>query len=99
MSGYGASRFDEMNSFGSSYTTPGWQRAQQRKDKVVLMRRAALAGPMGGSDENRQASRRFQRKRPAEICTDGVVSIRLRIWRRRCHIVPSPLGGEGQGEG
>jgi DNA helicase-2/ATP-dependent DNA helicase PcrA len=31
MSGYGASRFDEMNSFGSSYTTPGWQRAQQRK--------------------------------------------------------------------
>ena len=30
MSGYGASRFDEMNSFGSNYTTPGWQRAQQR---------------------------------------------------------------------
>ena len=28
MSGYGASRFDEMNSFGSNYTTPGWQRAQ-----------------------------------------------------------------------
>jgi DNA helicase-2/ATP-dependent DNA helicase PcrA len=25
---YGASRFDEMNAFGSSYTTPGWQRAQ-----------------------------------------------------------------------
>ena len=33
MSGYGASRFDEMNSFGSSYTTPGWQRAQARKGK------------------------------------------------------------------
>ncbi len=31
MSGYGASRFDEMNSFGSSYTTPGWQRAKARK--------------------------------------------------------------------
>ena len=31
MSGYGASRFDEINSFGSNYTTPGWQRAQQRK--------------------------------------------------------------------
>jgi DNA helicase-2/ATP-dependent DNA helicase PcrA len=30
MGGYGASRFDEMN-FGSSYTTPGWKRAQQRK--------------------------------------------------------------------
>jgi DNA helicase-2/ATP-dependent DNA helicase PcrA len=31
MSGYGASRFDEMKSFGSNYTTPGWQRAQSRK--------------------------------------------------------------------
>ncbi len=28
---YGASRFDRMESFGSSYTTPGWQRAQARK--------------------------------------------------------------------
>src|SRR5215467_1972116 len=33
MSGYGASRFDEMNAFGSSYTTPGWQRAQSRKGR------------------------------------------------------------------
>ncbi|MFN3657128.1 MAG: ATP-dependent helicase, partial [Pseudolabrys sp.] len=33
MSGYGPSRFDEMGSFGSSYTTPGWQRAQARKGK------------------------------------------------------------------
>ena len=31
MSGYGASRFDEMKSFGSNYTTPGWRRAQQRR--------------------------------------------------------------------
>ena len=31
MSGYGASRVDEMASFGSNYTTPGWQRAQQRR--------------------------------------------------------------------
>src|SRR3569623_1723124 len=33
MSGYGPSRFDEMGSFGSSYSTPGWQRAQARKGK------------------------------------------------------------------
>jgi ATP-dependent DNA helicase UvrD/PcrA len=33
MSGYGASRFDDMNAFGSSYTTPGWQRAQARKGR------------------------------------------------------------------
>ena len=32
MSGYGASRFDEMNSFGSNYTTPGWQRAQKARE-------------------------------------------------------------------
>ena len=31
MSGYGPSRFDEMASFGSSYTTPGWQRAQANR--------------------------------------------------------------------
>jgi DNA helicase-2/ATP-dependent DNA helicase PcrA len=30
---YGASRFDRMESFGSSYTTPGWQRAQARKGR------------------------------------------------------------------
>ena len=29
--GYGASRFDAATSFGSSYNTPGWQRAQARK--------------------------------------------------------------------
>jgi DNA helicase II / ATP-dependent DNA helicase PcrA len=33
MSGYGASRFDETNSFGSNYSTPGWQRAQARKGR------------------------------------------------------------------
>ena len=31
--GYGASRFDAMTSFGSSYNTPGWQRAQAKKDR------------------------------------------------------------------
>jgi len=41
MSGYGASRFDEMTAFGSRYTTPGWQRAQGRRG-------------MGGFDETGQ---------------------------------------------
>jgi ATP-dependent DNA helicase UvrD/PcrA len=41
MSGYGASRFDEMKAFGSNYTTPGWQRAQGRRG-------------MGGFDESGQ---------------------------------------------
>jgi DNA helicase-2/ATP-dependent DNA helicase PcrA len=29
-SNYGSSRFDDMTHFGSSYSTPGWQRAQKR---------------------------------------------------------------------
>jgi DNA helicase II / ATP-dependent DNA helicase PcrA len=32
--GYGSSRFDAATSFGSSYNTPGWQRAQAKKDKT-----------------------------------------------------------------
>ncbi len=44
MSGYGASRFDAMNAFGSNYTTPGWQRAQARRAR----------GDVGGFDENGQ---------------------------------------------
>jgi DNA helicase II / ATP-dependent DNA helicase PcrA len=31
--GYGASRFDSATSFGSNYGTPGWQRAQTRRDR------------------------------------------------------------------
>jgi DNA helicase-2/ATP-dependent DNA helicase PcrA len=31
--GYGASRFDNLDSFGSSYTTPGWQRAQANRGR------------------------------------------------------------------
>jgi DNA helicase II / ATP-dependent DNA helicase PcrA len=31
--GYGASRFDATTSFGSNYSTPGWQRAQQKRDR------------------------------------------------------------------
>ena len=45
----GASRFDEMTHFGSSYGTPGWQRAQARK--------AAAAAAASGE-------RRLRRRRP-----------------------------------
>jgi DNA helicase-2/ATP-dependent DNA helicase PcrA len=31
--GYGASRFDAMTSFGSNYSTPGWQRAQAKRNR------------------------------------------------------------------
>ena len=31
--GYGASRFDATTAFGSNYATPGWQRAQAKRDR------------------------------------------------------------------
>ena len=37
--GYGASRFDAMTSFGSNYSTPGWQRAQRKARPRRLLRR------------------------------------------------------------
>jgi DNA helicase-2/ATP-dependent DNA helicase PcrA len=54
---YGASRFDEMTAFGSSYGTPGWQRAQKNRGR-------------GGFDETGQAryGRNFDRD---EISASG----------------------------
>ncbi|CCD95585.1 DNA helicase II [Bradyrhizobium sp. ORS 375] len=43
--GYGPSRFDNVESFGSSYSTPGWQRAQARRPG------AARGGSEGGFQE------------------------------------------------
>ncbi|WP_398484760.1 ATP-dependent helicase, partial [Tardiphaga sp.] len=31
--GYGSSRFDNLEAFGSTYATPGWQRAQQQRGR------------------------------------------------------------------
>ena len=46
MSGYGPSRFDNVESFGSSYSTPGWQRAQAQRS------RGGNGGRSGGFDES-----------------------------------------------
>jgi DNA helicase-2/ATP-dependent DNA helicase PcrA len=43
--GYGQSRFDHQTPFGSSYNTPGWQRAQARAD----MTRTEFGGDFGGN--------------------------------------------------
>jgi DNA helicase II / ATP-dependent DNA helicase PcrA len=43
--GYGPSRFDNVESFGSSYTTPGWQRAQANRTRSSGQAR-------GGFNEN-----------------------------------------------
>jgi DNA helicase-2/ATP-dependent DNA helicase PcrA len=59
MIGYGASRFDEMNSFGSQYNTPGWQRAQGRKGK-------------GGFDETGKRHGGFSENGQPKYVPDGV---------------------------
>jgi len=59
---YGASRFDDMTHFGSSYGTPGWQRAQKR-----------TTGPSGFEEEESQdyedASSRDDASRPRDRAT------------------------------
>src|SRR5437667_2337877 len=40
--GHGASRFDNIESFGSSYTTPGWQRAQANRARGQSQSRGGL---------------------------------------------------------
>ena len=50
--GYGPSRFDNVESFGSSYTTPGWQRAQANRAR----------GQGGRQGRPRPGWRRLQRK-------------------------------------
>jgi DNA helicase-2/ATP-dependent DNA helicase PcrA len=49
--GYGASRFDNVESFGSSYTTPGWQRAQANRAK----NRSGGGQARGGFDETQSS--------------------------------------------
>jgi DNA helicase-2/ATP-dependent DNA helicase PcrA len=48
--GYGPSRFDNVESFGSSYTTPGWQRAQANRARGQSGRNGGQAG--GGFNES-----------------------------------------------
>ncbi len=70
--GYGPSRFDNVESFGSSYSTPGWQRAQARG------RNAGGKGQArGGFDEDqtsyapRDEFSSFARKKRAPMTIEG----------------------------
>jgi DNA helicase-2/ATP-dependent DNA helicase PcrA len=51
--GYGPSRFDNVESFGSSYTTPGWQRAQANRARGQSGRNAG--GQAGGGFNESQS--------------------------------------------
>ncbi|HEY3936254.1 MAG TPA: 3'-5' exonuclease, partial [Bryobacteraceae bacterium] len=48
--GYGSSRFDAATSFGSSYNTPGWQRAQGKHSDPNSERRGGKKGGGGFSE-------------------------------------------------
>ncbi|NOJ47476.1 ATP-dependent helicase [Bradyrhizobium archetypum] len=50
--GYGPSRFDNVESFGSSYATPGWQRAQANRNRG----QAGRGGQARGGFEESQSS-------------------------------------------
>ncbi len=63
--GYGASRFDDMQAFGSSYSTPGWQRAQANRNRgggrsggfeeeAATFSSSSSAGPDFGSFSSRR---------------------------------------------
>jgi ATP-dependent DNA helicase UvrD/PcrA len=55
--GYGPSRFDNVESFGSSYTTPGWQRAQANRARGQGGRNAGRnAGGQAGGGFNESQS-------------------------------------------
>src|SRR5437660_1330158 len=75
--GYGPSRFDNVESFGSSYTTPGWQRAQANRARGQNNRKGQARGgfeedqsPFSGSRSDASGSRGesgFGRKKRAPM--------------------------------
>jgi DNA helicase II / ATP-dependent DNA helicase PcrA len=78
--GYGPSRFDNVESFGSSYTTPGWQRAQANRARGQGGRNGQAGGGFNEnqspfSDGRGDASRRdtggFSRNKRAPMTIEG----------------------------
>jgi DNA helicase-2/ATP-dependent DNA helicase PcrA len=75
-SGYGPSRFDNVESFGSSYTTPGWQRAQANRARSQGGGRNGQA--RGGFEESQshfsshnEAPGGFARNKRAAVLIEG----------------------------
>jgi DNA helicase II / ATP-dependent DNA helicase PcrA len=76
--GYGPSRFDNMESFGSSYATPGWQRAQANRARSRGGRNPG--GQAGGgfnesqspfSSSRSDAASGFSRNKRAPVTIEG----------------------------
>jgi len=75
--GYGPSRFDDVESFGSSYTTPGWQRAQANRGRTGQARGSGQARGGLNEDQSAYASARgefgagFARNKRAPMTIEG----------------------------
>jgi DNA helicase-2/ATP-dependent DNA helicase PcrA len=73
-SGYGPSRFDNVESFGSSYTTPGWQRAQANRARGQSGRNGGQAGGGFNEDQSPFSSARsdnWSRNKRAPMTIEG----------------------------
>ncbi len=66
-SGYGPSRFDNVESFGSSYTTPGWQRAQANRAR----NRGGQARGGFSEDQSSFSSGGFSRNKRGPMVIEG----------------------------
>jgi DNA helicase-2/ATP-dependent DNA helicase PcrA len=73
--GYGPSRFDNVESFGSSYTTPGWQRAQANRARNSGGRQSAFDQSERGFEERQSPFSReaggFAKAKRAPLVIEG----------------------------
>ena len=76
--GYGPSRFDNVESFGSSYTTPGWQRAQANRARGQGGRNGQAGGgfnesqsPFSGSRSDTSSRGDFARGKRTPLTIEG----------------------------
>jgi DNA helicase-2/ATP-dependent DNA helicase PcrA len=69
--GYGPSRFDNVESFGSSYTTPGWQRAQANRARGAGGRQGGAGFEERQSSFNSRDASGFGRDKRAPMVIEG----------------------------
>jgi DNA helicase-2/ATP-dependent DNA helicase PcrA len=72
--GYGPSRFDNVESFGSSYTTPGWQRAQANRTRNSGQARGGFnedQAPFSGSRSDAFSRGDFSRSKRGPMVIEG----------------------------
>jgi DNA helicase-2/ATP-dependent DNA helicase PcrA len=73
-SGYGPSRFDNVESFGSSYATPGWQRAQANRARGQSGRSGQAGGGFNESQSpfsSKSDASGFSRNKRAPMTIEG----------------------------